>query len=135
MDVFPDSGRILPFGGGATILYNFIDLKIQNISTEPLQLKIWITDQHLKGQILSPSPALQKFHVFEKNHFFIKRGEKYFRYNEIYRETKVNGVLEKTEKITTNFAPVLYEVTSDYLEKNHFKVLDFSNQKLTRLQN
>jgi len=43
MDVFPDSGRTLPFGGGATILYNFIDLKAKNTSIYPLQLKIWIT--------------------------------------------------------------------------------------------
>src|SRR6056297_3928596 len=69
MDVFPDSGRTLPFGGGATILYNFIDLKVKNTSTYPFQLKIWLTDNHLKGQILSPRPVPQKFHIFEKNHF------------------------------------------------------------------
>ena len=74
MDVFPDSGRTLPFGGGATILYNFIDLKVKNTSAYPWQLKIWLTDNHLKGLILSPHRLPQKFHVFEKNHFFIKRG-------------------------------------------------------------
>ena len=72
-DIFPDSGRVLPFGGGATILYNFIDLKIKNVSSQPLQLKIWLTDNHLKGQILSDKPSLDKFHVFEKNHYFIKQ--------------------------------------------------------------
>lgn len=131
MDVFPDSGRTLPFGGGATILYNFIDLKIKNKSAYPLQLKIWVTENHLKGQILSPHPIAEKFHVFEKNHFFIKRAKKYFRYNEIYKETKVNGKIENVEKITTNFAPVLYPVTKEYLKKNNFKVLDFTNKKLS----
>ncbi|MDO8489828.1 MAG: VanW family protein [bacterium] len=130
MDVFPDSGRTLPFGGGATILYNFIDLKVKNISTCPLQLKIWLTDNHLKGQILSPRPIPDKFHVFEKNHFFIKRGKLYFRYNEIYKETKIDGRVEKIEKITTNFAPVLYGVTAEYLQKNNFKVLDFTNREI-----
>ncbi len=130
MDVFPDSGRTLPFGGGATILYNFIDLKVQNKSKHPIQLKIWLTDNHLKGQILSPSAIPEKFHIFEKNHFFIKRGKQYFRYNEIYRETKVKGQTIKIEKITTNFAPVLYNVTNEYLEKNNFKVLDFTNKEL-----
>lgn len=130
MDVFPDSGRTLPFGGGATILYNFIDLKVKNISTYPFQLKIWLTDNHLKGQILSPLPIRQKFHIFEKNHFFIKRGKKYFRYNEVYKETKIGGQIEKIEKITTNFAPVLYEVTEEYLQKNNFKVLDFTNREI-----
>jgi len=130
MDVFPDSGRTLPFGGGATILYNFIDLQVKNISTCPLQLKIWLTDNHLKGQILSRRPIAQKFHIFEKNHFFIKRGGRYFRYNEIYKETKINGKVEKIEKITTNFAPVLYNMTDEYLQKNNLKVLDFTSREL-----
>ncbi len=127
MDVFPDSERTLPFGSGATILYNFIDLKLKNTSKYPLQLKIWLTENHLKGQILSSHRIIQKYHLFEKNHFFIKRFGRYFRYNEIYREIKVNGKIEKIEKITTNFAPVLYEVTDEYLQKNNFKILDFSN--------
>ena len=128
MDVFPDSGRILPFGGGATVLYNFVDLKLKNTSKYPLQLKIWLTEKHLKGQILSPHTIPQKFHVFEKNHMFIQRGERYFRYNEICKETKIDGVINNTEKITTNFAPVLYEVTDEYLKENKFKVLDLTDK-------
>lgn len=130
LDVFPDSGRTLPFGGGATIMHNLIDLRVRNISPYPLQLKIWLTEDHLKGQILSPHSIPQKLHVFEKNHLFVKRGEQYFRYNEIYKETKVDGQTEKKEKITTNFAPVLYEVTGDYLQKNNFEVLDFTSVEI-----
>jgi len=125
LDVFPDSGRTLPFGSGATILYNFIDLKAKNVSKQPLQIKLWLTDNHLKGQILSPQPLPQKFHVFERNHYFIKRGNCYFRYNEIYRQTKINGVVQKTELAATNFAPVLYPITEDYLKQNNLSVLDF----------
>ncbi|MFA4815548.1 MAG: hypothetical protein WC653_05690, partial [Candidatus Gracilibacteria bacterium] len=73
---------------------------------------------------------LQKFHVFEANHFFIKRGSQYFRYNEIYKEMKIRGEMERIEKITTNFAPVLYEITEKYLQENNFKVLDFTNKTL-----
>lgn len=131
MDVFPDSGRTLPFGSGATILYNFVDLKVQNISIYPLQLKIWLTDNHLKGQILSPRQIPERIHIVEKNHFFIKRGEKYFRYNEIYKETKIKGKVVKNEKVTINFAPVLYKVSKAYLQKNNLRVLDFSNRKIT----
>jgi len=130
IDVFPDSGRTLPFGSGATILYNFVDLKVKNISAYPLQLKMWLTDNHLKGQILSPKQLSEKIHIVEKNHFFIKRQKKYFRYNEIYKETKVKGKVEKIEKVTTNFAPVMYKVTKEYLQKNNFKVLDFTNREI-----
>jgi len=123
MDVFPDSNRTLPFGSGATILYNFIDLKAKNISKSPLQLKLWLTDNHLKGQIISSEPWSQKYHLFEKNNLFIKKGEKYYRYNEIYRETKINGKVQKVEKILTNFAPVLYPITDEYLNEHGFKLL------------
>ncbi|QQR84018.1 VanW family protein [Candidatus Peregrinibacteria bacterium] len=124
MDVFPDSGRTLPFGSGATILYNFVDLKMKNKSNQPLQLKIWLTDNPLKGQLRSPTPLSEKFHLIEKNHHFIKYNGQYFRFNQIEREIKINGILQKTEGITTNFAPVLYKVTNDYLKKNEFKVIE-----------
>lgn len=122
-DVFPDSGRTLPFGSGATILYNYIDLKIKNTTDKPLQLKIWVTDKHLKGQLLSNERIPQKYHVKEKNHFFIKKGNQYFRYNEIWRDERINGITVKEEKITENFAPVLYRVTNEYVQKNDFNVI------------
>lgn len=132
MDVFPDSGRVLPFGSGATILYNFIDLKCRNISDSSLQLKLWLTDNHLKGQLLSDKKIKYKFHVLENNHYFIKRGDKYFRFNEIYREIFVDGNKVKKEKITSNFAPVLYPVSKKYLSDNNFKVLDLSKKQINK---
>ena len=123
-DVFPDSGRTLPFGSGATIFYNYLDLKVKNVSKSSLQLKIWLTADHLKGQLLSNDKIIENFHIIEKNHLFIKRGDKYFRYNEILRETQVGDKIEKIEEINYNFAPVLYEVKSDYLKENNFEVLD-----------
>jgi len=113
IDVFPDSGRVLPFGAGATIFYNYIDLKAKNVSKYQLQLKLWLTDNHLKGQILSSMRVDEKFHIYEKNHCFVRASDKVFRYNEIYRQTKINGDLIKSEKIITNFAPVLYVVEKD----------------------
>jgi vancomycin resistance protein VanW len=133
MDVFPDSGRTLPFGGGATILYNFIDLKLKNTSNQPLQLKIWLTDTHLKGQVLTTERIPEKYHIVEQNHCFVKRGEIYFRYNEILKECRVNGVLQSTEHITTNFAPVLYKVTPDYISNNKFILVDFTDKDLNKL--
>ncbi len=132
-DIFPDSGRTLPFGSGATIFYNYVDLRVKNISSQPLQLKVWLTDDYLKGQILSTQPYTEKFHVLEKNHYFVKRADKYFRFNQIYRETKVQGVVSKVEKITTNFAPVLYELTPTYIPNNNFQVLDFTKRRVGKL--
>jgi vancomycin resistance protein VanW len=125
MDIFPDSGRVLPFGSGATIYYNYFDLQVKNTTDKPLQLKVWLTDEHLKGQVLSPRPLGESYSVFEKNHYFVKCLDRYFRYNEIWRQKSVNGQVIDYEKITVNFSPVLYQVTDDYLCKNKFQVIEF----------
>ena len=120
VDVFPDSGRTLPFGSGATIFYNYLDLKMKNTSKHPLQIKLWLTDTHLKGQIRSDAPAEAKFHITEKNHCFIQAYGRYFRYNELYRETYVHGIQVQEEKIITNCAPVVYPVTDTYISDNKY---------------
>jgi vancomycin resistance protein VanW len=127
MDVFPDSGRVLPFGSGATIMYNYIDLKAKNTSSFPLQLKIWMTESHLKGQVVSNVPSREKYHIFEKDHYFIKRGEKYFRYNEIYREITMDGQTSGVELIARNFAPILYEFDEKYLANNGYAMINFTD--------
>jgi vancomycin resistance protein VanW len=121
VDVFPDSERTLPFGSGATIFDNYLDLKIRNISDHLLQIKLWLTDDCLKGQILSDAPSDKKFHIFERGHCFINRKGKYFRYNELYRETLKKGVSVGKEKLFVNFAPVAYEVTEEYLKGHGYE--------------
>ncbi|MES2436896.1 MAG: VanW family protein [Patescibacteria group bacterium] len=130
-DSFPDSGRTLPFGSGATVFYNLIDLKIKNTSDQPIQLKIWLTDTQLKGQILAPMPEKQKFHIHEKDHSFIKKGEKYYRYNELWRDVLVKGTLIESKKIYTNFAPIMYEVDEKYITERNIQLidLDLENKK------
>ncbi len=123
VDTFPDSGRTIPFGGGATIFSNYLDLKIKNISKHPLQLKLWLTDICLKGQLLSDSPSENKYHVIEKNHYFVCRKNKFFRYNEIYRETYKKGLKSAKEKIFTNFAPVAYHVDEKHLKELGYETM------------
>lgn len=115
LDVFPDSGRTLPFGSGATVLYNFIDLQIKNTGKQDLQIKIFLTDKHLKGQILAKEIAGRHFHLAEKNHYFLKFKERYYRYNEIWRQKKVNGHIEKEEILVKNLAPILYKIDENKL--------------------
>jgi vancomycin resistance protein VanW len=123
-DVFPDSGRVLPFGSGATIMYNTIDLRARNDTDTTMQLKIWLTQKHLKGQILAPRKIPNRYHIFEKYHFFIHHQGKFYRFNEIWRETRRRGETIKIEKVTSNFSPVLYDVTQAYLDENSFQVYD-----------
>lgn len=124
MDVFPDSGRILPFGSGATVFYNYVDLKIKNISSQTLQLNLWLTDTLLKGQILSDKKSEYKYSILEKDHYFVKYKDKYFRYNKIFRTIKKDGILIGEEEIMENFAPVLYNVDQDVMRVKGYKFLD-----------
>jgi vancomycin resistance protein VanW len=109
IDVFPDSGRTIPFGSGATIYYNLIDLKVKNTSKFPIQLKLWLSEGQLKGQILSIKPMKEKYHLFEKMHYFIQTKNGVYRYNEIWRSILIEGKIVGEEKIITNCSPVMYE--------------------------
>lgn len=123
VDAFPDSGRVLPFGSGATVCYNFFDLKAKNIGSEPLQLKLWLTDKHLKGQLLAGSKPTGKFHLFERNHLFVLYQGHYYRYNQIFRTLEKDGKIFSEEKVFTNFAPVVYDINEQYLRENSVKLL------------
>jgi len=108
-DSFPDSERSIPFGTGATIFYNLIDLKIKNTTPYPMQIKLWLSDNQIKGQILSVQPLKEKYHIKEKEHHFIQAPNGVYRYNEIWRETLVDGNITKEEKLMTNCALVMYK--------------------------
>ncbi len=128
-DVFPDSGRVLPFGSGATCFYNFLDLKVKNISHAPLQIKIWVTDTHLKGQLLSEKNHEIKFSIKQENHAFIRHSSRYYRFNQIWRVARKHGSELVKERIFTNLAPVRYQVTPDYLARNNYTFIDFQGGK------
>lgn len=119
-DAFPDSGRVLPFGSGATIFYNLIDLQVRNTTTQPLQIRIWLTDTQLKGHIRGTKAVPQKFHVYEKEHRFIKKGDRYYRANELWRDTVEEGDIIGSEMLFENLAPVMYPVDDTYVEQRNF---------------
>lgn len=111
-DPFPDENRVLPFGSGAGVFYNYIDLRFFNPTNVTFQVKLWLTDQHLKGSILSETETPFTYHVFERNHRFLQQDGKNFRENEIWREVidRKTGNKVKEELIVKNFSEVKYEI-------------------------
>lgn len=67
-DVFPDVGRTAPFGSGATLAWNYIDLQLKNNTDEPFQLCIWLTETHLHGAIRSARAPEFHYEIEERNH-------------------------------------------------------------------
>ena len=117
-DPFPDEGRILPFGSGAAIFYNYIDLQFTNNTTDTFQINLWFTEKHLEGELRITKELDISYHIFEKNHKFIKIEDQFFRKNEIWRNCiqKKTGIITKTELLKKNFARVTYE-PENYIEQ------------------
>ncbi len=111
-DPFPDENRVLPFGSGAGVFYNYIDLRFYNPTDLTFQIKLWITDDHIKGAIYSDRETPYSYHVFEKNHRFIKEDGKNFRENEIWRSLtdRRTGNHVAEEMLVKNHAEVKYEL-------------------------
>jgi vancomycin resistance protein VanW len=110
-DPFPDQGRILPFGSGAAIFYNYIDYQFYNPTKYTFQIRLWFSKKCLEGELRSSVDLDYVYHVFEKNHAYLKIGNDYYRKNEIWRHRKEkykSGEIIHTECMTQNFAKVMY---------------------------
>jgi vancomycin resistance protein VanW len=71
-DPFPDEGRILPFGSGAAIFYNYIDYQFVNTTDTSFQILLWFTETTLEGELRSDKEVEFTYHIFEENHSFTK---------------------------------------------------------------
>jgi vancomycin resistance protein VanW len=114
-DPFPDEGRVLPFGSGATVFYNYLDYQFENNTPYTFQLHIWITDEHLKGELRCSEELPHSYHVFERDHKFLRMGSQIYRQNSIFRDVidRKTGDVVATEPVTENFAEVKYELPPD----------------------
>lgn len=110
-DPFPDDGRVLPFGSGATIFYNYRDFQFTNNTTYTFQINIWFSEKCLEGELRIDNELDYTYHVFEKDHQFLKIENQFYRKNEIWRNKILkfqSGKVVETELITKNFARVTY---------------------------
>ena len=112
-DPFPDSGRILPFGSGATVFYNYRDLRLHNPGPDPIQLKLSLGKKCLHGALLTDQRPAVSYRVVERNHAFLREGERIVRTNELWqivRRRSGDGRIVREERICANRAEVRYEV-------------------------
>jgi len=110
-DPFPDDGRVLPFGSGATVFYNYRDYQFANNTEYTFQINLWFTDKCLEGELRIDTDLDYAYHVIEKGHQFLKIDGQFYRKNEIWRDKILkfkSGQIVETELITKNFARVTY---------------------------
>lgn len=69
-DVFPDVNRQIPFGCGATLSYNYIDLQFTNTTNYTFAFKLYVDEQFLHGTLLSDVKVNKKYTIIETDHCF-----------------------------------------------------------------
>lgn len=114
-DPFPDDGRVLPFGSGATVFYNYRDYQLTNNTDHTFQINLWLSEKCLEGEIRIDKELDFAYHVYEKDHQFLKIEDTFYRKNEIWRNKILKfraGEVVESELITKNFARVAYTPNS-----------------------
>lgn len=111
-DPFPDSLRVIPFGTGACVFYNYVDLRLYNPTDLTFQIRVGLTDEHLKGTIRADREWPLVYHVQERNHRFVEVGPKRFRENEVWRiqMDRATKAPVAEERLMHNFCEVKYGV-------------------------
>lgn len=107
-DVFPDVNRKVPFGAGATLAYNYIDLQVKNETKNTFQIKLWLDNTHLHGELFSKNKVHSTFTVEERDHIMKQQTwGGYTRHNRIIQiETTENETTEKL--LVENHAIMMY---------------------------
>jgi vancomycin resistance protein VanW len=111
-DVFPDVSRSIPFGAGATLSYNYVDIQLKNNTDLPYQLCFWLTDEYLHGAIRCKEPLSVCYKVYESEHQIVHQNwGGYTRHNRINRQIfdlKTDKLLSD-ESLVENHAIMMYE--------------------------
>lgn len=85
-DPFPDNGRVLPWGVGCSIVYNYVDLVVRNDTNRTYQLLVGVGERYLEGELRADTAPDFSYKVFARNEQFLKKNGEHFRRNEIWRE-------------------------------------------------
>lgn len=114
VDLFPDFGRVVPFGTGTSILYNYKDYRFKNNTSYTFQLLIATDEEYLNGSLLCDSVLPENYHIYVEDEFFSRENGTVYRNNKIYRRTVdvKTGNTINTELIKTNHAKVMYDTSS-----------------------
>lgn len=108
-DVFPDVNRKVPFGAGATLSYNYIDLQVLNTTDLTYQVELWLDDTHLNGRLLADQMPESQYVIEERNHIIKQQyWGGYTRHNQIVQvQTEVDGS-QSERLLVENHAIMMY---------------------------
>jgi len=109
-DPFPDRGRLLPWGVGCSIVYNYVDLVVRNDTAHTFQLRTSVGDRFLHGQLLTDDLPEHAYAVVARGEQFVRLDGRVFRRNQIWRLVlDRSGQQVGEEMVRSNCALVVYE--------------------------
>jgi vancomycin resistance protein VanW len=110
-DPFPDRGRVLPWGVGCSIVYNYVDLVVRNDTAHAFQLRAGVGDRYLHGQLRTDVAPEHSYAVEARGEQFLRRDGQVFRRNQVWRCVidGRTGAQVGDELLKSNCALVLYE--------------------------
>lgn len=108
--LFPDVKRRVPFGTGTSICYKALDYRFKNITKYPVQIRVWLDEKMLYGEIRSTEPLKEKYKIVEEDNHYAKDEDGIF-----YRNSKVYRII--TNKETKQ------EIKKELILDNHSKVM------------
>lgn len=108
--LFPDVKRRVPFGTGTSICYKALDYRFKNVTKYPVQIRVWLDETMLYGEIRSTEPLKEKYKIVEEDSYYAKEDDGIF-----YRNSKVYRII--TDKETKQ------EIKKELILNNHSKVM------------
>lgn len=110
-DPFPDHGRVLPWGVGCSIVYNYVDLVVRNDTESTFQLFVHVGERYLEGDLRVDREQPHSFRVAARGEQFLRHGGQLYRRNEIWRTLidRRTGDRVAEELVKINCASVRYE--------------------------
>ena len=109
-DPFPDQGRVLPFASGATVMWPYCDLRLRNDTASTFQLRLWLDQKCLNGDLRADRHQPFSFSVYEEDHRFEQVDGQWWRSNALWRRRidKRTGQTVERAFILRNRAEVKY---------------------------
>lgn len=108
--LFPDVKRREPFGTGTSISYKALDYRFKNTTQHPIQIRVWLDDTFLYGELRSTVPLKEKYKIVEEDNHYAKDEKGVF-----YRNSKVYKVAINPDTHE--------EIKKELILKNHSKVM------------
>ncbi len=110
LDLFPDQERTVPFGCGATVVYNYADFRFENPYPQPVMLRARVADDSFISEIWARNDPGVTIDVEEVDHRFFRDGPDWYRENRLRRRVRGRaGELISDVEVAHNKGRVMYK--------------------------